>query len=161
MSQTMLVQDVMTSQPHSIGVSLTLADAKKLMREKRIRHLPVLDGGTLVGVLSDRDVQLIASLVKDSSDDEILVEEAMSQVPYTVSPTTPLSLVARQMERRRLGSAVVMAAGKVTGIFTATDALRALAQLLDEGPAPRGLVMERPKAKRATRTSPRRSAAQP
>jgi acetoin utilization protein AcuB len=128
-TQTVLVQDYMTPSPHSIGVSLTLADARNMMRAYRIRHLPVLDGGKLVGVVSDRDIQMVESMGQLKAD-EVSVEEAMSQAPYTVTPTTPLEVAARHMAKHKLGSAVVLDANKVVGVFTTTDGMRALADLL-------------------------------
>jgi acetoin utilization protein AcuB len=128
-TQTVLVQDYMTPSPHSIGVSLTLADAKNMMRAYRIRHLPVLDGGKLVGLVSDRDIQMVESMGKMSAD-EVSIEEAMSQAPYTVTPTTPLEVAARHMAKHKLGSAVVLDANKVVGVFTTTDGMRALADML-------------------------------
>jgi acetoin utilization protein AcuB len=129
MPQTLLVQDYMTKSPHTIGVALTLTDAKNLMRAYRIRHLPVLDGGALVGIVSDRDIQLVATRA-DVEEDEASVEEAMTQVPYTVTPTTPLEIAARHMSRHRLGSTVVVEGNKVVGVFTTTDAMKALADVL-------------------------------
>lgn len=129
MSKTVLVQDYMTRAPHSIGVGLTLADAKNMMRAFSIRHLPVLDRGELVGLLSDRDVQLVESL-SDAKPEDISVEEAMSQAPYTVAPGTPLRTAALHMAEHKLGSAVVLDANKVVGVFTTVDGMRALADQL-------------------------------
>lgn len=132
-TQTVLVQDYMTRSPHSIGVSLTLADAKNMMRAYRIRHLPVLDGGKLVGLVSDRDIQMVESMGQMDAE-EVTIEEAMSQAPYTVAPTTPLEVAARHMAKHKLGSAVVLEANRVVGVFTTTDGMRALADMLEVSP---------------------------
>lgn len=123
----------MTASPHSIGVDQPLATAHHLLREHGIRHLPVLQGGKLVGLLSDRDLQLIEALTKTevAQHQTITVEEAMSQVPYAVAPSASLKDVVATMGEKRLGSAVVMDGPKVVGIFTTTDACRLLASLLD------------------------------
>lgn len=126
---TLLVQDLMSRSVRTIGISLTLADASKLMRKHKIRHLPVLEGGALVGLLSDRDVELV-SAISDLDPTCILVEDAMSQAPWTVTPRTALLEVARYMADRKVGSAVVMEHDKVIGVFTTTDGMRALAELL-------------------------------
>lgn len=131
MTKTVLVQDFMTKSPHSIGVELSVGDAKKIMRAYKIRHLPVLDGGNLVGVVSDRDVRMIEAVSQGQKLSEIPIEEAMSQAVYTVSPTMPLQVCARHMSSHLLGSAVVMKGSRVVGVFTTTDALAALAQILD------------------------------
>lgn len=124
------IDKYMSRSPHTIGVDQTLAKAHDLMREHDIRHLPVLRAGQLVGLLSDRDIKLVESL-KDVDPHRVTVEQAMSEEPYTVDPLTPMETVVREMAHRKLGSAVVMKAGHVVGIFTAVDALQALAWALD------------------------------
>lgn len=130
MTTQLLVRDVMTPAPHTIGLGLSLADAAKAMRKFKIRHLPVLDAGTLVGILSDRDVQLISSVSQlDASC--ILVEDAMTQEPWTVTAKTPVAEVAQAMAQKKLGSAVVLDPnGRVIGVFTTTDGMRVLADQL-------------------------------
>lgn len=127
----------MTSSPHSIGRDQSLAAAHRLMREHRIRHLPVLEGGKLVGIISDRDLHL-AETLKDVDAERVPVEDAMTPTPYAVAPTTPVAEVAREMAEQKIGSAVVMEGRKIVGVFTVTDALRALARYADgsiEAPA--------------------------
>ncbi len=121
----------MTDVPLTIGVDQTLNDAHAMMREHRIRHLPVLQGGKLVGLVSERDLQLIETL-KDVDPAEVLVEEAMSQGVYTVPVDAKLQDVALEMWKHKYGSAVVLERGEVVGIFTAVDALRALVTMLQQ-----------------------------
>jgi acetoin utilization protein AcuB len=123
------IQKYMTTTPHTIGSDQTIAKAASLMSEFRIRHLPVLRGGRLLGVLSDRDVKLIESF-RDVDATKTHVEEAMTEQPYTVEPETPLDEVVRTMAEKKFGSAVVMQNHKVVGIFTTVDACEALSQLL-------------------------------
>lgn len=125
----LLIRDAMTSSVHTIGSSLTLADAARMMKKHQIRHLPVLDGGALVGLVSERDVQVISSM-SELDPTCILVEDAMSQAPWTVEPTTPLVEVAAHMAETKVGSAVVMDHDKVVGVFTTVDGMRVLADLL-------------------------------
>lgn len=129
---TLHISDLMTKTVHTIGASLTLADADRLMRKYDIRHLPVLEQGTIVGVLSDRDVQVATSL-SELDPRCILVEDAMSQAPWTVAPDTPLLEVARHMAERKVGSAVVVEHDRIIGVFTTTDGMKALAMLLEQG----------------------------
>ncbi len=119
----------MTTSPYSVGQEQKLSQAHKLMRSHNIRHLPVLHGGKLVGVLSDRDLHLIESL-RDVDPDRVLVEEAMSPTVYTVAPTTPLEDVVREMAHHKYGCAVVVDNGKVVGVFTTIDAMRVFAETL-------------------------------
>jgi acetoin utilization protein AcuB len=116
------VAKYMTASPHSIGQEQTLSAAHKIMHDHLCRHLPVLHGGALVGIVTDRDLHLIESL-KDVDPGEVLVEDAMSSQVYSVSPEAPLDEVASEM-------AAKMQNGKVVGIFTTVDACQALADLL-------------------------------
>jgi acetoin utilization protein AcuB len=124
-----VVQKYMTTSPHSIGQEQTLRAAHRVMSDGAIRHLPVLHGGRLVGMLTDRDLHLIETL-KDVDPEKVLVEEAMSTAVYSVSPDTPLDEVSAEMAAKKYGSAVVMQNGKVVGIFTTVDACNALTELL-------------------------------
>jgi acetoin utilization protein AcuB len=122
------IQKYMTTTPHTIGGEQTLATAKTMMREYGIRHLPVLHGGKLVGVLTDRDVKLIEGLV-DANSGELPVADAMSEAVYTTAPDRGLDVVAAEMAEKKYGSAVIMQNDKVVGIFTTVDACRALAEV--------------------------------
>src|SRR5690349_366308 len=101
------IQKYMTTSPHSIGIEQPLATAHAMMREHAIRHLPVLTAGRLVGMLSDRDLHVIASL-KGVDPQAVQVEEAMSTDVYSVSPDASLDDVVGEMAERKLGSAVVL-----------------------------------------------------
>jgi CBS domain-containing protein len=116
---------VMTPQPYTIGRDQTIATAHRMMRDHGIRHLPVLERGEIVGVLSQRDLYFLETIAGvDIETDE--VGDAMSQDSYTVAPDALIADVANTMASRRLGCAVVLERGRVVGIFTATDALRLL-----------------------------------
>ncbi|HKO93579.1 MAG TPA: CBS domain-containing protein [Polyangiaceae bacterium] len=119
----------MTTTPHTIGSDQTIAKAAEIMSEHRIRHLPVLRGGQLLGVLSDRDVKLIETF-RDVDARKTSVDEAMTERPYTVAPETPLDEVVGTMADKKFGSAVVVQNHKVVGIFTTVDACQALHELL-------------------------------
>jgi len=121
--------DFMTKSPAIIGSEQKLTLAHDLMRKKRIRHLPVLHGGKLVGLVSLRDLHLIETL-PDVEPDEVTVAEAMSTDVYCVAPEAPLKSVVTEMAKRKLGSAIVTRGRKVVGVFTTVDALRALGAAL-------------------------------
>jgi acetoin utilization protein AcuB len=123
------IRKFMSEAPHTIGADQTMAQAHKLMRAHRIRHLPVLSGGKLVGIVSAGDLHLIETL-KDVDPEEVKVEDAMTQAPYTASPDSPLDEAVRQMAEHKFGSVVVMQNQKVVGIFTTVDACRAFAEML-------------------------------
>ena len=124
------VADFMTSGPHAIDAKASLSKAVRTMRIKGIRHLPVLDDGELVGVLTERDVNLTRAVAQADPAD-LTVEEAMTPNPFVVPPDAPLNQVARAMARRKIGSAIVVDRERVAGVFTTTDALNALAIALE------------------------------
>jgi acetoin utilization protein AcuB len=121
----------MTASPHTIARSQPLAVARRLMREHSIRHLPVLDGGSVVGLISERDLLLVETLPGVNPTD-VRVEEAMVQELFTATPDTPVADVVGTMIERKLGSAVIVEADRVVGVFTTIDALRALHALLEQ-----------------------------
>lgn len=103
----------------------TVAQAARLMRLHGFHHLPVMHAGRPVGVISERDILLIESL-RDVDPHDVLVEEAMSPQLYLVDPEAPMRRVAADMAERHYGCAVVARGDHVIGVFTTTDALRAL-----------------------------------
>ncbi len=123
------VQEFMSVAPVVVGSDRTLAEAHRLMRERSIRHLPVVDPGRLVGIVSQRDLYLLETL-KGVDPGTELVREAMAPDPYAVPPDAPLEEVAEEMAERKYGSAVVVDRGSVIGLFTTVDALRALASVV-------------------------------
>ena len=124
------IQKYMTTSPHTVGSDQTLAHAHRLLREHTIRHLPVLRGGKLVGMLTERDLALVESL-KDVDASKVLVEEAMSTSLFQVSPDAPLDQVVAEMAAKKYGSAVVVQNQNVVGILTNVDVCSALAELLN------------------------------
>lgn len=122
------IGEVMTSSPHTIGCEQPLARAFDMMREFKLRHLPVVADGKLVGVLSQRDLYVVEA-VAGANHRVCSVAEAMAKGTYTVAPSEPVASVARVMAEQRYGSAVVVDDGKVVGIFTGTDALALVARM--------------------------------
>jgi acetoin utilization protein AcuB len=123
------VQKYMTTSPHTIGDDQPMSLAHAMMREHKIRHLPVLRGAKLVGLVSDRDLNMVGSL-QDVDPRKVLVSEAMTQDPYLVSPDAALDEVVSTMAQSKYGSAIVTQHDKVVGIFTTVDACRAFSDLL-------------------------------
>ncbi len=115
----------MAHHPHTIGREQTVAKAHEVMRKYGIRHLPVLDGGRIVGLVSERDLFVVEGL-RDVDAAHVTVEEAMSQDPYVVPPTKPLGEVVREMAAHKYGSVIVAKDSAIIGVFTTVDALKAL-----------------------------------
>ncbi len=124
------VQKFMTYVPKSIGYDQTIAQASEFMRKLHLRHLPVLKGGKLVGILTDRDINLVLGF-KDVDATTMKVEEAFTPEPYFTTPTAPLNEVVAQMAEKKYGCALVVDNGQLVGIFTEIDAYKALAELLE------------------------------
>lgn len=123
----------MTPFPHSIDVDAPLEDAHKLMREHHFRHLPVTSGGAIAGVLTDRDMKLILGPDFGSPNErDLKVRDAYVEQPCVVGASTPVAMVARTMAEKHIGAALVTKHDKLVGIFTVTDACRALAQVLGD-----------------------------
>ncbi len=123
----------MTPFPHSIDVEATLAEARLMMDAKDIRHLPVMAGGRLRGVISDRDLRIASGPGPQRAAGEPLrVSDVFHEEAYTVEADAPLDAVASTMAQRHIGSALVTKDGKLVGVFTTTDACRALARVLRE-----------------------------
>jgi acetoin utilization protein AcuB len=125
-----VIADCMTLAPYVISPDAPLPRAQALMREGGFRHLPVMRGEKLVGIVSDRDIALVQCISRRGAD-EFFVEDVMTRDPYVVARDMPLAQVARDMLDRKIGSAVVVDAKGVAGVFTVTDALQALVQVLE------------------------------
>jgi len=119
----------MTPCPISVRASQSLAEAHARMREHQIRHLPVLENGQVVGVVSQGDLRLLES-IDDVDINRVTVEEAMIHHPYLVAREESLLSVLGRMFERRLGSILVMDRDRLVGIFTAVDAVNALRRVL-------------------------------
>ncbi len=123
------VRKYMTTTPRCLRPADTLTEAHAVMQELNIRHLPVCEGEKLVGVLSDGDL-FRAEALRGGNPALLHASDVMSTDPYTVSPQAPLDEVVKEMARQKVGSAVIVDNQKVVGVFTATDALGAFAELL-------------------------------
>jgi acetoin utilization protein AcuB len=123
------IQKYMTTSPHTIGDDQPMSKAHQMMREFRLRHLPVMHGGKLVGLLSDRDLHLVETL-RDVDPKLVPVADAMSPDVYVVAPDALIDDVVTTMARHKYGCAVVAQNHKVVGIFTTVDVCTAFAELL-------------------------------
>ncbi len=129
------VEEFTTREPITATEDMTIDDLRLLMEEHRIRHLPVVRGESIVGIISDRDVRLVAALTY-AEKHQVRAADIMTPDPLIVRVTAALDEVALAMSERKVGSAVVTGAdGKLVGIFTATDALNALVEIIRRGGA--------------------------
>jgi acetoin utilization protein AcuB len=120
----MKIQDVMTACPHYIDAQSTLEAAVKKMELQGIRHLPVVDKGALIGIISDRDAKLSQFVCKTTNYCPNCGEVCVSDF-FSVSGNSDVADVALQMAENRYECAIVCDKDEnVIGIFTTTDACR-------------------------------------
>lgn len=122
-----------------ISPSESVRKAWTLLREHRIRHLPVVDQGKLVGILTDRDVRLVfpsaltsGAKEQDPADalEKVKVQEIMTKQVVTVSPDAPIADVARILLERRIGGLPIVQQGRLVGIITKTDIIAAFVEII-------------------------------
>ena len=131
MTKPLTVGDVMTERLWVIGEDAPLRQARSLMVEHDIHHLPVVQSGACVGVLTDRDVKrALDPELGLPPGDELFVRDACVFDVYAVPHGEPLEHVLREMASRRIGSALVVEDGHLLGILTASDACRVFADFL-------------------------------
>ncbi len=137
------VRDFMTAPAKSISRSARLLDAVLILRSTGFRHLPIVDGERLVGVITDRDIQRFApSLLRRITQEEYNevfedtpLERVMTRNPLTVTPATPLHEAAALLHEKKLGCLPVVEDGRLVGILTVTDMLGVLLRLLGRSAA--------------------------
>jgi acetoin utilization protein AcuB len=135
----MLVHELMTKNPLTTTAETPVSDALSLMRQKKVRRLPVLDkAGKLAGIVSDQDL-LYASPSPATSLSvfeinslmaKITVAHVMTKKVVTIAEDLPVEEAGRIMADRKIGGLPVIKGGKLVGIVTETDLFRALLQLL-------------------------------
>lgn len=139
---TVRVQELMARAPVTIPWGSTVGAAWKLMKDRKIRHLPVLDSsGCLAGIVTDRDLRQV---IFDPSIQEQLgnlaralnvltVKEVMTWGVVTVRPETEIREAARIMYEQKIGALPVVKGDRVVGMLTETDVLKVFVRVLEEG----------------------------
>ncbi|NWJ40007.1 MAG: CBS domain-containing protein [Geothrix sp.] len=126
----MLVKEMMRKPVTVIAVGATLGEADQLLHSRGFRHLPVVDQGRLVGILTDRDIRFATSSLSPtprSGGDSVTL--AMSSPPLTADPLDPVEDAARIMRENKIGCLPVLDGGELVGILTGMDLLDALMTL--------------------------------
>ena len=130
----LLVRDSMTQEVVTVAPETTAAEALALCRGNRIRHLPVLEGERLVGVISDRDLRAATPALGDPARaealDRIRIADEMARDVVTVRPEDPIEDAAMAMYERKIGCLPVVDGEDLVGIVTSSDVLRALVRLV-------------------------------
>jgi len=135
----MNVRGLMQRDVVTLGLSDTLDLAEGIMRLGRIRHLPVMEGDQVVGILSQRDLfrAAVSSLLQLRHDAErewlatIHVGAVMPPRPFTITPSASLRTAVEIMVEKRIGCLPVVEDGKLVGLLSESDCMRYLAHLLE------------------------------
>ena len=136
----MQVHNIMTSNPLTVSPETSLGKTLRLMKENQYRHLPVVDGERLVGIVTDRDVRLAMNsplVLHDREDDQALLQHipagaVMTSDPLTINADDPAALAADLMRSYKFGSLPVLKQGKLIGIVTVSDILASYIDLLSD-----------------------------
>lgn len=153
------VSDWMTTPVLSIEVTDSIGRARRIMAQRRINQLPVVDDGRLIGIVTDRDVRdayptsLVIDRLReiDTFADTYTVEEVMSQNLIVVRPSTSLSTAVKLLRRHRIGSLPVLNREKLVGIITRSNILDFVlsGRSLESSPARMRQSQQRPKRRRS------------
>ena len=130
----LLVKDSMAREVVVLSPETTAAEALAICRERRIRHLPVLEEGRLVGIISDRDLRSAAPALGDPGRAEALgeirISEVMTSDVVSARPDDAIEEAANAMRESRIGCLPVVEDDALVGIVTSSDVMEALVQLM-------------------------------
>jgi len=135
----MKVRKWMTADPKTIKEDDFVRTAVMLVLEHRIRHLPVVRGESLVGIISDRDLKrampsVVAGATAEEYQafmDETPIEQVMTASPITCTPDTDLVDLLREFCQHKVGAIPVVEGERVVGIVTQTDMMQAFLKVLE------------------------------
>jgi acetoin utilization protein AcuB len=126
----MLIREIMHKNPITISPETPLCEAYKIMQEKNIRHLPVIENEKLIGIVTDRDLRLATSkLAEKPFNPKDCVKEIMSSPVQTTAPSDPIEIATKIMRELKISSLPVLENQKLVGIVTGADLLDAMLKL--------------------------------
>lgn len=131
MIESIKIREHMTNNPVTIACHKSVKEAAEVMKEHKFRHLPVMQGQQLVGILSHRDIALVEA-IQSTDPARITVTEAMTPEPFVCGPDDALVEVAAKMVHSHIGAAIVQEQGELLGIYTTQDALRSVIEFADK-----------------------------
>jgi acetoin utilization protein AcuB len=133
MNRIPLLKTVMTPFPWWVDIDEPLLVARKMMRQHKVRHLPVKESGKLTSVITDRDLKFALDPDLGLPPRESLrVRDVCVYTAFIVDIESRLETVLETMAERKIGSTLVTRDGNLVGIFTSIDACRALARMIRE-----------------------------
>ncbi len=122
------VEEYTTPNPVTASEETNVTTLGALMTKHGIRHIPIVRGGNVVGIVSDRDLKVVTGL-NFRENDAIRAVDIMAHDPVTVRSDAQRDEVAYEMANRKIGSVIVNDAEGFMGIFTVSDALNALIEI--------------------------------
>jgi acetoin utilization protein AcuB len=133
------VRDYMASKVQTLTPDDSMDAAMVLVRSRRIRHIPIVENGSLVGIVTDRDLKRVMPSPLTGADqatyemvaETTTVRQIMTRSPTTIAPEAPLREAVRILCDRKFGALPVVADGVLVGIITETDLLRAFLRILE------------------------------
>ncbi len=126
------IEAIMTPCLYFAQTSDSLSQIFHLMEKHKIRHIPIKQGEQIVGIISERDLRWMKAPVLSLPDpEEIPVHYIQMNQPYIVETNTPLNTVIAEMSQKKIGSAIVVKSGKLSGIVTTIDICNALVELVE------------------------------
>lgn len=120
------VEALMRRDPVTIAPLDTLVNAQSLMQRAGVRQLPVVDNGTLIGMLSDRDLHAHSGYLERTK-----VDAAMTERLITLGPKDQAAQAARLLLEQRINAVPVVEDGRLVGIVSRSDLLRLLIDLVE------------------------------
>ena len=128
------VRDSMTRDVVTLGPDASAAEAWNVCQELGIRHLPIVEGGRLVGLVSDRDLRDVSPPRGSGGERDTLgwvrLRDIMSTDLVTIGPLDTIEHAAREIYDRKIGCLPVIAEGELVGIITSSDMMRTLIELV-------------------------------
>lgn len=133
------IASTMTPFPHAIDINETLGHAHAMMQEHGFHHLPVTEGGQVIGILSENELRHVGGpFTGISAVSDLLVKDICNTRVFSVDIHDRLDLVLGVMAEKHLDAAIVTRMGKLAGILTASDIIRKFAEVLEALRPPTG-----------------------
>ncbi len=128
----MLVQDIMTRNVVAIDPDMPISDVNTLMEQRNIRHFPIVEAATLIGIVSDRDIRIVGSehpKAPKGISMKHAIRNIMKSPVLTAHPLDPIEEAAKVLRVHKIGSMPVLDDNDLVGIVTAIDFLEAMTKM--------------------------------
>ncbi|MBT8125639.1 MAG: CBS domain-containing protein [Gammaproteobacteria bacterium] len=130
MKKVPTLKAAMTPFPYSVQLETTLTTVRKLIQDHNIHHIPVMNSGEIVGVITGGDVEAREKMVNGDNEQSLEVLHVHMSKPYIVDINEPFENVLLTMADKRIGATVITKHGKLVGVFTYIDACRYFGEYL-------------------------------